>query len=126
MANLARIVQRYLKTASSGVPEAPQASLRGLLGLPERVAYRYEFENQPIDRSTACLPGDDLEGHPRMAHANNPFLNKDPLAVRRALTEGRITDPKMKQAATAYLQMVERFTGWNTLGDSSSREGQRY
>jgi hypothetical protein len=53
-------------------------------------------------------------------------MNLNPLTVRRALQEGLIKDPKLKTAAEEYLGFVARMTGWNTLGDSSKREGQRY
>jgi hypothetical protein len=104
-----------------------QASLRGLLGLPEQVAYRFQFENLPAENGVkASLPGDDISNHPANIYANNPFMNLNPLTVRRALQEGLIKDPKLKTAAEEYLGFVARMTGWNTLGDSSKREGQRY
>lgn len=115
------------EASTKSVSMTRQASLRGLLGLPERVAYRFQFENLPAENGVkASLPGDDVSNHPANIYANNPFMNRDPLAVRRALHNGVITDPKLKLAATEYLDFVARMTGWNTLGDSSKREGQRY
>lgn len=103
------------------------STLRAHLGLAEHEPYSFAFENVPAENSVrASMPGDDISDHPANIYANNPFMNRNPLVVRRALKNGSLTDPKLKQAAFEYLDFVAKMTGWNVLGDATTRAGQRY
>ncbi len=100
------------------------STLRSIAGLPEHVPFQYKFEGLANEKwypsGYGALPGDDISNHPNNVLANNPFMNRDPLTVRRLLLSGQITDPQLKTAAMEYLKLVSRFTGWDTLGDSSA------
>jgi hypothetical protein len=86
---------------------APQ-TLRGLLNLPERVAYRFVFEKlAEEDRLVAALPGDDITNHPGNVYAGNPFMNRNPLMVLRMLRSGKLdAHPRLKKYAEQWVNLV--------------------